>query len=68
MDLKRIAKFVAALAGVAAQVVASGLVDGAAREWMSQGIAILTAVAVFLVPNETATPPLPQPPGAANPS
>lgn len=54
MSPARIAKFLAALAGAAAQAVSLGLVDGDARSWMTVAIGLLTAVAVYLVPNQPA--------------
>lgn len=55
MSPARIAKFLAALAGAAAQAVNSGLIDGDARNWLTVVIAVLTAAAVYLVPNQQAT-------------
>jgi len=54
MNPARIAKFLAALAGAAAQAVTLGLVDGHARDWLTVAIGVLTAGAVYLVPNEPA--------------
>lgn len=53
MDVKRVAKFLAALAGAAAQLAAMGLVDGQAQQFLSLAVGILTAAAVFLVPNSS---------------
>lgn len=50
----RIAKFLTALAGAAAQAVSLGLVDGAAQNWLTVAIGVLTAAAVYLVPNQPA--------------
>jgi hypothetical protein len=55
MNPRRIAKFLTALAGAAAQVLALGLLDATAQSMVSVGIAVLTAVAVFMVPNEGVT-------------
>jgi uncharacterized membrane protein YphA (DoxX/SURF4 family) len=52
----RVAKFLTALAGAGAQALALGLVTGPAQSWVSVGIGILTAVAVFLVPNQEGVP------------
>jgi hypothetical protein len=52
---RRIAKFLTALAGAGAQALALGLLTGAARGWVTVGVATLTAAAVFLVPNEEVT-------------
>lgn len=49
----RVAKFLAALAGAAAQAIALGLATGTARGVLTVGISVLTAAAVFLVPNTT---------------
>jgi hypothetical protein len=48
----RIAKFLTALAGAAAQLVALGLIDGPAENIAAVAIGVLTATAVFLVPNQ----------------
>jgi len=50
----RIAKFLTALAGAAAQLVALGLVDGTTQGVLTVAISVLTAAAVFLVPNQPA--------------
>lgn len=52
MSPQRIAKFLTALAGAGAQVLALGLLDDKAQAVASAAIAVLTAVAVFLVPNQ----------------
>lgn len=52
MNPARIAKFLTALAGAAAQLVALGLIDGQAENVASIAIGVLTATAVFLVPNQ----------------
>lgn len=52
--IQRAAKFLTALAGAGAQVIALGLVEGDARSWLSVGMGIVTAAAVYLVPNSTA--------------
>lgn len=55
MNPQRIAKFLTALAGAAAQVVALGLLDDRAQAIASAAISVLTAAAVFLVPNKEVT-------------
>lgn len=55
MNPARIAKFLTALAGAAAQVIALGLVDGTAQSALTVAISVLTAAAVFLVPNQPAS-------------
>lgn len=55
MNPTRAAKFLTALAGAAAQVVALGLVDGTAEQWLTVAISVLTAAAVYMVPNQPAT-------------
>jgi hypothetical protein len=50
----RIAKFLTALAGAAAQAVTLGLATGTARSWLTVAIGVLTAAAVYLVPNQPA--------------
>lgn len=55
MNPQRIAKFLTALAGAGAQVLALGLFDDKAQAAVSACIAVLTAVAVFLVPNQEVT-------------
>lgn len=52
MNPRRIAKFLTALAGAAAQILALGLLDEGTENIVSIGIGIVTALAVFLVPNE----------------
>lgn len=52
MTLPSIAKFLTALAGAAAQVVSLGLATGTARNALTVAISVLTAAAVFLVPNQ----------------
>jgi hypothetical protein len=52
MDPRRIAKFLTALAGAGAQLLALGLIDGKAENWVSVGIGVLTALAVYLTPNK----------------
>lgn len=54
MNPARIAKFLTALAGAAAQLVALGLVDGTTQGVLTVAISVLTAAAVFLVPNQPA--------------
>lgn len=51
MSPARIAKFLTALAGAAAQAVTLGLISGTARSWATVVIGMLTAGAVYLVPN-----------------
>lgn len=52
MNPSRIAKFLTAMAGAAAQIVALGLLDAKAESMVAVGISIVTALAVFMVPNE----------------
>lgn len=52
MNAPRIAKFLTALAGAGAQVLALGLLDDKAQAIASAVISVLTAAAVFLVPNK----------------
>lgn len=52
--MNRVAKFLAALAGAAAQAVNLGLVEGDTRSWVTVVIGVLTATAVYLVPNDPA--------------
>lgn len=54
MSPARVAKFLAALAGAAAQALSLGLVSGTTRGWLTVVIGVLTAAAVYLVPNQTA--------------
>jgi len=56
MQPLRLAKFLTALAGAGAQIVASGLVDSRAEHWINILVAVLTALAVYLVPNQEVTP------------
>lgn len=50
--MQRVAKFLTALAGAAAQVVTQGLVTGTGAKWLGVVIGVLTAGAVYLVPNQ----------------
>lgn len=52
MNPRRIAKFLTALAGAGAQLLALGLIQGKAESWVSVAIGVLTAVAVYLTPNQ----------------
>lgn len=52
MTPRSIAKFLTALAGAGAQILALGLIDGPAEQWVTIAIGVLTAAAVFLVPNQ----------------
>lgn len=52
MNPRRIAKFLTALAGAGAQLLALGIIDGPAENVVSIAIGVVTALAVFLVPNE----------------
>jgi hypothetical protein len=52
MNPRHIAKFLTALAGAGAQLIALGLLDAGAEKWVSVAIGVLTAAAVFLVPNQ----------------
>ena len=54
MNPARIAKFLTALAGAGAQIIALGLVDGTAERWLTVIISVLTAAAVYTVPNAEA--------------
>lgn len=47
----RAAKFLTALAGAGAQIISQGLVDGTAAAWLGVLVGVLTAAAVYLVPN-----------------
>lgn len=62
MSPARIAKFLTAVAGAGAQLVALGLIDGTAENVVSVAIGVLTAAAVFLVPNQEVTGAFPRPP------
>lgn len=57
MSPRRIAKFLTALAGAGAQLLALGLIDGPAENITSIAIGVLTALAVYLTPNESAHEP-----------
>ena len=51
--MKRMAKFLVALAGAATQIVSLGILSGNAKGVATSLVSLLTAVAVFLVPNST---------------
>jgi len=57
MKIAQAAKFLTALAGALAQALTLGLVAGAARGWATVVVGVLTAAAVYLVPNQPATGP-----------
>lgn len=52
--MKRVAKFLTALAGAGAQLIALGLVEGDTQHWVAVTVGVLTATAVYLVPNDPA--------------
>jgi hypothetical protein len=54
-----IAKFLTAVIGAAGEAVNVGLVHGTAAHWVTIGIAVVTAIAVYLVPNKVVVPPTP---------
>ena len=56
--VRYLAKFLAALAGVAAQAITIGLATGDVAKWVTLAVSLLTAAAVYIVPNQ---PPAPQP-------
>lgn len=45
------AKFLVALAGAVTQIIGQGLIDGDAAQWLSIIAGVLTAIAVYMVPN-----------------
>lgn len=45
-------KALVALAGVLAQVIAVGVLDGQALHWANVALAVLTAAGVYQVPND----------------
>jgi len=49
--IARMAKFFTALGGAAVQIVNLGLVDGDAQHWITVVAGVLTAAAVYMVPN-----------------
>jgi len=53
--MNRIAKFLVALAGAGTQIVSQGLVNGTAAKWAGVAVGVLTAAAVYLVPNGSGT-------------
>lgn len=54
--MARIAKFLTALAGAGAQILNLGLVDGEAQHWITVVVGVVTAAAVYLVPNQEPGP------------
>lgn len=46
-----VAKFIAALIGAAGSVLSAGVLPDSVAKWVAVGIAALTAIAVYLVPN-----------------
>jgi len=53
--MRQAAKFLTALAGAGAQIISLGLVKGTTEQWMSVAIGLLTAAAVYMVPNQPPT-------------
>ena len=51
IEAKKAMKFLVALAGVAGNAVAIGVVPNAEVKWVTLGVTIVTAVAVYLIPN-----------------
>lgn len=49
--MSKYAKFVTAAVGAAAALVATGLLPDNVATWVQGGIAVVTAVAVLLIPN-----------------
>ena len=49
-------KFLAATSGAVGEAVSLGLLTGSAEKYVTGGIAVLTAVAVVLIPNAKAAP------------
>ena len=49
--LAEIRKAVAAAAGVAAVIVANGLLSGTAQRWTTAGLGVATFLGVYVVPN-----------------
>lgn len=50
--MSKIAKFLTALAGAGAQLITFGLITGTAQNVVSVATGLLTAIAVYLVPNQ----------------
>jgi ABC-type transporter Mla maintaining outer membrane lipid asymmetry permease subunit MlaE len=59
--MARIRKALAAAAGLAATVVAAGLLDDTTEAVVTSALAALTVVGVYAVPNEPATTRAPRP-------
>jgi hypothetical protein len=57
-QMKTVAKFLVALAGVAGIAITQGLVTGSAAKWVAVAISAVSAVAVYLVPNAPAPAPV----------
>lgn len=57
--VKRARKFLVGVAGLAAQVITSGVLDDAedldVRLWVQAGLAVLTAAGIYRVPNAKKT-------------
>lgn len=50
---KQLMKALVALAGVAANLIAIGVVPSADVKWVTAAVSVVTAVAVYVVPNAT---------------
>jgi hypothetical protein len=51
VNISNIKKFLVAVAGLAGVAIANGYVPAAEVKWVSAGIAALSAIGVYLVPN-----------------
>jgi len=51
-SVARARKFVVALLGALVGLVAQGVIDGDAAQWVTTAVAVATALGVYAVPNE----------------
>jgi hypothetical protein len=61
-------KFLAGLSGAVAVVVEANLLHGDAQRWAQTGSAVLTALLVYIVPNDRPVAPEPADVAAADPT
>jgi len=53
--MTNVRKALAAAAGLLAQIIAAGVFSGSAQAWAQIGLAAVTAIGVYLIPNIPST-------------
>lgn len=59
--MQKVAKFITAAVGALTQVIALGIMHGTALKDVQVGLAVVTALAVYLVPNSASPSSTPAP-------